>query len=679
MVVLTVLVGFFQEEIALFNAAWANHFTFVEFVLSLFYVGLGFLFAGILARYAFGIGFKGKVFAWTAVLAVCAVIGVMLLPDRYFFSNSGNAYYITESGRFRFGAKAVVDAVYLYFFFAVFPGFVRSRRTIDNFCRLFVIAIFAIIAYSVYSEWDKYVTYFTQTALPGQSWSFASFFMNKNLFGLAMQYGFSAAMYLHARYHRLHNILLMVLFTVYTVLIDCRTVMVIEAVLLYAYLVYRFFLTLKEHPWKNSLAAVLLLVLSVFVALPVVFEEAFATIPFLANFGSQIRHSIFGVGSSTMESRFDFWVLTMRMLSDSIYSVLFGLGGEYISYILTAAFGAYQWGDVGVSSTHNGFIFVVAKFGFIGFFIYMGLLVWLLINVIRLMKKGDRATGATMFIIIGAILHSFSENTMFFGTTVQMLCFLLLGIFPLLVKLDEDARGSLEPVNLPIGSRDSLKPLRVPYFLRIVMSACVLFFAFSASSPSLGFLVMGTRFGSDVVSYFSLGICALVLPRFLMSVRSPGLRIAGSIAVLAASALCFYVPGYAVFCLAVLLLVIGLTFSICTEGRAFGRNSMYYAGVLLGFCIPGALAFAALFLVGSAIRPLSDYAVIALLAAVIIGYYLVALLTPVMKITFPYWLYRGEAVEEFFATLLLRFGRLRRKSRKAKKLLKQSPARFKAE
>ncbi len=649
---LTVLTAFFQEDIALFNKAWANHFTFLEFGITLGAVLVLYLIVGLVAAYAFGVKFNYKVALWTTALVVCVVIGALTLPDRFFFERNESTYYITEAARFRFGAKGVVDCLYLYYFFAIFPSLMRNRRTIDNIMRLAVIAVFGIIAVSIALEWGKYVTYFTQTALPGQSWSFNAFFMNKNIFGMAMILGFFACLYLHSRYPRFYYLFLLFFFTVYNVLIDCRTALILQTFCLGLYLVYRFFLTIKEHPWRNSIAAVFFLFLAVFVVLVIFVEGAFDSIPFIANFGNQIRHSIFEVGSSTMDSRTLFYEETLRLVCRDAYSFFFGIGGEAISYILTAPFGAVVWGDIGVTSTHNGFIFVIAKFGFIGLCIYIGLLGYLFYKVIYGMYHGDRSMGASFFILIGILLHSISENTMLFGSTTQMCGMLIVGVLPILVKYSAEDR-LLTPGNLPIGAYDEPKPLRISFGARFLLSVLLFFAAFAVASPSLGFIVGGGRFGSDVFSYVSMGLSVLIWPMVYMSLasRSKVMGLLAFVLGLGSAALSFYLPGVGTLIVVSIFAFAGLVTSLVLEGKSFFALTGYYLLTLLGFLIPTVLAFCSMYFSGLHLRLLSDYGVIMLLLAVVEGYGLLLFLSPFTAFLFPKWLYRGEYIEQFFATI----------------------------
>lgn len=692
--------AYMQEDIAFFNYDWWNHFLPEDYAFTFALVMVCYLCFFITAKWLCRTRFNWKVATWTGILFLCVAIGIICFPDEmsYTFVNDAgdsNTYTYTLDAfwRLKFLLNGLVDSLFLYATLAVLPQLLRGYKFIDFICWLVLILCAISIFWSWYSDYFDYETLFTMSILEGMELSFSSFYSNKNVFGFVLLMGVCASIFLHGRKGHFWHVLIMFFLTAYIVLISCRTGMVAAISSVFIYMLYRFFATFRKHRWLNMLALVVVLSLCI-IALLILFGGLLNDNVFISYLMKELKDGFAVVGKDTMSSRGDIYRITIELVSADPISLLFGLGGYNINYLLGVLYQSYGFSEIPIFYTHNGFLEVFGKFGLIGLLIYLAFLIYASLMCFKFMAKKKVLAGSILCMMIAICIEGLGENSNFFGSISKQAIQILMVMLPLFVMIDNEKHAkSIAPVS---GELYQKSDLTVNYWIRTLMVVAGIYASFIFSTYRLGFLNdIYEPIITDPWSIWTALLLALFAPRLLMSFGKPcaltrGAFIFGFI-FFACFVLCglyaFFVPGPAPFALACLTMLVTFLFGFYVEGSyGYMKRTWTMIKTSIPFLILFVFTFLAVYYGYGSIK-LRDNTLLTAMVLLLILEFAICTLTPLNRLMFPRWpVYAGNfearirtRTQEIDPRSGLRKIAEKKKAKKARNLAGKSPSRFVSE
>lgn len=239
------------------------------------------------------------------------------------------SYSIDVMDRVRFMILFVVGMGYLYVLFCVLPQLLKDGRSLMFLFYAAAFVSFFAIAWSIGMEWPIYVKYFSIKTEVTASVYASSFFYNRNLFGMMLVIGICSLIFIHNHHPHWWNFLLIGILFCELFFVISKTSILIAMFAVFAFLLYRFLLTIRLH-WRRNL-----IVLFFFLAAPLaVFLLGFyKTLGENFVFSKMVDNLLLafeGTHAGSVKSRFDIWYASIMMLSDSPHKMDIRRGGEQL-------------------------------------------------------------------------------------------------------------------------------------------------------------------------------------------------------------------------------------------------------------------------------------------------------------------------------------------------------------
>lgn len=452
--------AYFEEAIAFFNTPNYVLMDDVEFFLTMaaclasmaLFLIVAIRKGSLKANYLF-IGLFG-------LLIISNAVGLLAFPssiDGFTHHLDGTktafSYSIDAMDRVRFMILFVVGMGYLYVLFCVLPQLLKDGRSLMFLFYAAAFVSFFAIAWSIGMEWPIYVKYFSIKTEVTASVYASSFFYNRNLFGMMLVIGICSLIFIHNHHPHWWNFLLIGILFCELFFVISKTSILIAMFAVFAFLLYRFLLTIRLH-WRRNL-----IVLFFFLAAPLaVFLLGFyKTLGQNFVFSKMVDNLLLafeGTDASSVKSRFDIWYASIMMLSDSPIRWIFGVGESNFGYLLGKMFDIDKPSAGGIFYAHNGFVHVLCSGGVVRLAVYLFLLVYFLYVAFTAFRRRSKSAFPCLVFFVGFLIHGMAESTAFLMTDTKAFMIVLMAYVPLLADYNRYV------LKRPLGRQEDYEAVR---------------------------------------------------------------------------------------------------------------------------------------------------------------------------------------------------------------------------
>ncbi|MCR5349178.1 MAG: hypothetical protein K6E59_06210 [Bacilli bacterium] len=434
---LTTLIAFFQEGIAFFSDHPTTFMNDAEYFVSLALVVVSSVAFLMLVHRNFRVPFHwGWAIAFFLLFA-CDVVAVFLVPwhlegvTEVTAGTIAYSYDFTLLERFRYVISFGVSCFLFYLFFAVYPKIFHNTRRLHFFFYLMLLVGFATIVYSLIAEWSLYATMFN----PSAEWKVnevQSFTNNPNTFGFVVLGMMIAIFLLHNRRSHWYWVVLMFVLGVYQLLIGSGSACLASWLLIVAFVIYRFCVTLKYYTGRSLLLFLLFWAAGITLAV-LVFTETGGPTSLFARIGKTLKEAQFSENSGQL--RIVTWNRIMNTLDTPIRKI-FGVGdGQSLTYLGILEDNKLADGSIGPYYAHSGFMQQIFSGGFLRFGFYLVLLARFVYLCIKGMKRKTRLAWPCLICMGALLLRSSFESTSFLQADTKGVTVYLLLVLP--IEVDE--------------------------------------------------------------------------------------------------------------------------------------------------------------------------------------------------------------------------------------------------
>lgn len=640
--VMFIVGAFFEEGIAFFDPVYTTQMSDVEYYLSLVVVLIAvgvFLF---LAHHYYAIRLNWWFFSFAAVLFVSNMIAILIFPSivQGFGEDSlGHVYpfvyFLADSKRVRFVLTFGIACVYLYLIYAIVPKVLRNSRQINIYFFGCIGVSLVAILWSYAFETKIYQYYFDSSFDLNTENVASSFFNNRNTYGMMLLLGICSCAYLQNQSRHWWHYLTMSFLLFNLLFVLSKTSIILSAVFITAFLIYRYVVTVKRH-WLKDNIVLLFFLLSAGFATWYILSGAISKSGILSKIYTNVTDAITKNSFDTIETRIMTWQRVLGFLSIQPYS-LFGYGDGNFMWFL----GQYEGNNISqLGYTHDGFIAMFAYGGIIRFLIYVAMLSHFFVVAIKNLAHHHANTIVSLLIFLIFLGHGFMETTSFLGADSKTLILLITVFVPVFTDRYHDRH---KEIGLAQGMACSLpKKRKVAYSLTDTEAARLALFVFSL--PLIVFVGLYNSIGAFhdplvlVNSVFVYIVVAFVGGSINAVAHSKG-KIAVIIFAVSSIFLTFFflllpiwIKGYLAFFINLLLLCGFVAFLqfFSRHGRE-ERIKAYFLKVFLPyFAICGGLIMIDL-AISTILAPLSQYSIVCLVVFDVLAFLFIVAISPLSK------------------------------------------------
>jgi len=632
--------AFFEEGVAFFDPVYTTIMSDLEYYLSLIAVLLSVGIFLFLAHRYYVIKINWAFFSIAVMLFVCNTIAILAFPPLYSTMGMNQTtgdifpvvYFLTGSERLRFIITFAVTCLYLYLVFAVIPKVLRNSKQLTIYFYGGIVVVFVSIVWSLIYEFNVYRAYFDPSMTPTINTVAESFYNQRNTFGTMILIGICACGYLQCQSHHWWYYLIMSLFSAELFFVLSKTSMLLVAIFWVAFLIYRYVITVKAHPVKNNIIFGVILTIAGFWSWFVVSGTIQQT-PTLNKILTNFIDAFTDTSEDTISSRINIWKLCVQELNSPL-RIIFGMGDGNFMWLLGPMMND---GDVRLGYTHNGILAMLDYGGIVRLIVYLAMLGYFLILVIKNFRKKHLNTFVCLLSFLLFFIHSFVETTSYMGADSKSLSLLIMIYLPVLIDHYQDCHKEIQTEQSSAFA--AYPPSKVIYPLSDVQAAC-LWLAFATPVllltmvlyPFIPLLNNIWFLANAIVLYL---LCPLIggslngLARVQTKGTCIGIRILSVVLMVA----CFFLPllvngliGFLTSAFSIgLLLIILLLLSRHGREDSFGSYLRFaylpYLTILLGL----AVVSLSLLLFGNLI---TRYTIICAAAIAVIGYLLITVASP---------------------------------------------------
>ena len=315
---------------------------------------------------------------------------------------------ISDTHRFIFIGEVVGTIAFIYIGLFVFP---KRFKTI-SFVKYLGYALFAflgvLIVYGYIAEFKEYIGFIKyllgidRSASSIYVYAVKSFIIHRNAYGMCMMLGIIFALINHSIEHKWWYYLIATFFYVNMVFSLCKTGLLISALIILIYIVYRLIATYKEHTKRNKI--ILIAGGSVIGLAVLVVGASYLTEGKVLGFIYNAVKSISG-GGQTLDTRSYIWDNSFQLLRNGWW--LIGRGfGTYNEMLLSMNIISHE--DP-VFPAHSAYVGLLAEGGIFFLLGYLCLLGYSVYIAVKCYKKNPALTISMSLGAIAFILYSFIE------------------------------------------------------------------------------------------------------------------------------------------------------------------------------------------------------------------------------------------------------------------------------
>ena len=362
------------------------------------------------------------VFTIVAILTIC-----WQEPRQFSAPGSEEVYEVafTAKDKLSFSLQVVVWFAVLYGLVFVSNRFAISRKWTRWLAYLYIFGLLACSIADIIMEFNSIVAILTST-YEGPGLQFVIY--NSNVWGHLLLVGLLSCIIMCLRRFKPFYYVLMIHFLIMIVLTSCATATFVGLAVIVLYSLYEIFALFNKQRHKS--VSLLLIYISV-----ILFVILFSTlmivldVPVFSNVWYFIYNHILHKDYSTLTSRTGIWSSVFHLLRDNPRDFIFGLGYRTGNMIFTTYYEIHESGFA-ARSAHNGLFEIFLRHGLLGVIVYIAALSLFLVGLIKLIKKKEyRVAYFYGICVIGILIHSVAESTMFFtpnigGTYLTLFFFL---------------------------------------------------------------------------------------------------------------------------------------------------------------------------------------------------------------------------------------------------------------
>lgn len=451
---------------------------------------LGYL---VFAHVHFGVRPNWAMLAVFLLLACGNTIALCLFPSvkEGMASVRGETFQVIYSlplpTRLRYLLSFLVTCLFFYILWGVAPKCLKDDSVLDVLLFGSVLFFLSSIVYSWIVEWPFYESCFTTGEATPLDHCLKSFTNNVNTFGCFMLYGLASVGVLHGRRHHWFNYLLMLVFTFQIFLTFSKTCLFAAFLYWACFLFYRFFATVRAHPWRSSV----LLGVGLFAMISLPFFWRMLALKSPEGFFGKSWHSLInffpGETAPTLSSRVEIWNECIEQYRNPL-DWLFGFGDRNAQWYLGQV---QNFNNPDYCFTHNGFILQFFTGGILRLGVYLFLLSFAVYSYVKGFVRRQRGLVPLLLGLLAFLIHGFAETTSFLEMDTKGVLGTMVLVLPVLVGSERSKPlAELNPARAQ-GARACWT--YVAYLLLspvgAVCASCPAIFGFAGIDVSLSWIV----------------------------------------------------------------------------------------------------------------------------------------------------------------------------------------------
>ncbi len=321
---------------------------------------------------------------------------------------------VSATHKFVFISELIGAIMLIYIGLFVFPKRFKSIAFIKYLGYVLFAFLGVLILYGYIFEFKNYVGFFKYLLgierIEGQSiyyFTIQSFILHRNAYGMMMMVGIIFAIINHSIDKKWQYYLLMAFFYVNMIFSLCKTGLLISALIIVIYIVYRLIATYKEHTKRNKI--ILITGASVIVLAGLVLGTSYITEGKVFGKIYEAIKSISG-GGSTLDSRLYIWDNSFQLIRNGWWLIGRGFG----TYNLMLMPMNILTHEDPVFPAHSAYVGLLAEGGILYLLAYICLLGYVVYVTIKCFKKNPGLTVAMGLGILSFVLYSFIEAIQYF-------------------------------------------------------------------------------------------------------------------------------------------------------------------------------------------------------------------------------------------------------------------------
>lgn len=487
-----------------------------------FFFIFSFLSIGLMILYYFIDGKKNGFKACWVLISVLSVLYVSLIFSTIFvknqsFTDSGGIIHsvvFTPLDKFKYCIEITILFLIIYALFAVFLNKKFSTKNLHWIFSLFVLFVFISIIASFFIDFKLYKDIFLGNDL---SRGIKSFYINENIYGMAILMGILSLFILNVYKRRWFNYIFIIILFFGNIFSTCVTTILLSFGAILIYFTYEIIYSFKKNLVIGIVfLSLLLLFIFAFIVTYVILSNL--EISWVVNLNKYLFNNIGNKDFKTLSSRTLIWnrIFKEILLTNPIYFI-FGTGFK-TSTILLKNMMSVGSELTSINSAHNGYVEIMLSSGLVGIIAYALFLILIAYISIKLMiKKKFRFAFIYDLCILVILGHGFAESTILFGLDTQNIIIGFLFVAPLFVEY----RRVYKPEAIyEFVNSDEIKPTKLP-MIKIKSLISSILFGLSLTTALLVFsnLIYVNKIirNSIVLISILLFIYALFVPHFIVS------------------------------------------------------------------------------------------------------------------------------------------------------------------
>ncbi len=318
-------------------------------------------------------------------------------------------YTLDIATKLKFIAQFAVVLMVMFLIADVFPKIFKGVDLL--YLLTFFTIIFAIYltVYSLMNETEFYTNYIQNLFIQdGTGYHAKAIFPNKNSYSIVLFAGMMGSLFLHNRSHKFYWFIPATYLFLFIMISFCKTLIIVAPLFYGFYLLFRFFLSFKEHKIRN------LITLGVFI---VAFAVLFLFMHQLNVIHPGIIKKLYVVifknseSYSSIDSRENIWISSYYLISH--FNIFFGVGfnvyGDILfEFMFSETTDAWQH-----LYAHNTIIEILGDGGLIFLSAYLFLLGFIIYASIKIFKKYKTLSMFALISIVAMLSISLVESGSF--------------------------------------------------------------------------------------------------------------------------------------------------------------------------------------------------------------------------------------------------------------------------
>ena len=310
--------------------------------------------------------------------------------------------------KFVFSAEVIGIAMFLYIGLFIFPKRIKNIRFIEYLGYLLFALIGVLFVYSLIVEHNQYIGVFkyllgVDRSIPLSEMSVKSFILHKNAFGMVYMLGIIFTFINQAIKARKWYYPLTGIFFVLMLFTQCKTGILLSALIILAWLVYRLVVTYKDNKKRNLITFIVL-------GSVIVLGGIFIGVPYLTK--GKVLGKVYALiteitgSGKTVETRTFIWDNVYQLIGNGNWVIGRGFG---VINLLLMPMNIKTHNDP-VFPTHSSWLNMLSEGGIFLLFAYIAFLIYVGYICFKAYKKSPLLTFAIFLGAFSFFAYSFIET-----------------------------------------------------------------------------------------------------------------------------------------------------------------------------------------------------------------------------------------------------------------------------